>query len=45
MTMGTGCTTSTSRKQKLNTTSSTEAELVGAHGVNCHLRKCYRGDS
>jgi hypothetical protein len=33
MSMGRGAITSTSRKQKLNTTSSTEAELVGAHDL------------
>ncbi len=33
MSMGTGATYSTSKKQKLNTKSSTEAELVGVDDV------------
>ena len=34
MTMGTGCIISTSAKQKLNTKSSTEAELVAADDIS-----------
>ena len=37
MTMGKGCILSVSRKQKLNTRSSTEAELVAADDVLCDL--------